>query len=107
MQLESIGKNLRKYRKAQGLSQEQLGEMTGLSGNYIGMLERGNKIPALDTFIVLANALGVSSDMLLCDAIDTGFRTKSTILADKLEKLSTTDRQRIFDIIEIFLRTNC
>ena len=104
MNLESIGKNLRKYRKAKHLSQEELGEMTNLSGNYIGMLERGKKVPALETFIELANALGVSADTLLCDVIDAAFQVKSTFLAEKLEKLSSTDRNRICEIVEIFLR---
>lgn len=106
MQLDSIGKYLRKYRREKGLSQETLAEMTNLSSNYIGMLERGQKVPSLETFIELINALGISADMLLCDVVSTGFHVKSTLLTDKLEKLSPTDRSRIFEIIEVFLRTN-
>ena len=45
MQLDTIGKNIRKYR------QEDLAERAGLTTNYIGMVERGEKIPSLETFI--------------------------------------------------------
>ena len=106
MQLDSIGKYLRKYRREKGLSQEALAEKTNLSSNYIGMLERGQKVPSLETFVELVNALDVSADMLLCEVVNTGFQVKNTLLTDKLEKLSPTDRNRIFGIIEIFLRTN-
>lgn len=106
MQLDSIGKYLRKYRREKGLSQETLAEMTNLSSNYIGMLERGQKVPSLETFIELVNALGISADMLLCDVVSTGFQTRGTLLTDKLEQLSSTDRNRVFEIIEVFLHTN-
>jgi len=106
MQLDSIGKYLRKYRREKGLSQEALAEKTNLSSNYIGMLERGQKVPSLETFVELVNALDVSADMLLCEVVNTGFQVKNTLLTDKLEKLSPTDRNRIFGIIEVFLRTN-
>lgn len=105
MQLESIGKYLRKFRQEKGLSQEALAEKTNLSSNYIGMLERGKKVPSLETFVELANALDVSADMLLCEVVNAGFQTKSTLLSTKLEELSPTDRSRVFEIIEVFLRT--
>lgn len=62
MELESIGRNIRKFRLMRNLRQEDLAEMAGLSINYVGALERGEKIPSLETFIVLLNALEVSSD---------------------------------------------
>ena len=105
MQLESIGKYLKKFRQEKGLSQEALAEKTNLSSNYIGLLERGKKVPSLETFVELANALDVSADLLLCEVVNAGFQAKSTQISTKLEKLSPTDRSRVFEIIEVFLRT--
>lgn len=99
MKLDSIGKNIRAYRQAKKLRQEDLAEKTGLSANYVGMVERGEKIPSLETFICIANALGVSADMLLADVLDTGYTVKDSILAEKLDKLSKDDRERIYDVI--------
>lgn len=45
MNLSSIGKNIRKYRLQRNLCQEDLAEMAALSSNYIGMVERGEKVP--------------------------------------------------------------
>lgn len=72
----------------------------GLSANYIGMVERGEKIPALETFICIANALGVLADMLLTDVLDNGYIIKESLLAEKLDKLSRDDRERIYDVID-------
>ncbi len=57
MELESIGKNIRKFRLARKLRQEELAEQAGLSTNYIGMIERGEKVPSLESFITIANVL--------------------------------------------------
>ena len=70
MKLDTIGKNIRKFRLARKLRQEDLAEKTDLTTNYIGMVERGEKIPSLETFIKIVNALGVSSDMVLTDVLD-------------------------------------
>lgn len=104
MALDTIGKNIRKFRLANALRQEDLAEKTGLSVNYIGMLERGEKIPSLETFIDLVNALGVSADMILTDVIDTGYTVKSSLLTEQLEKLSDEERKRIYDVVETLMR---
>lgn len=83
MGLESIGKNIRKYRLVKKLRQEDLAEKAELSTNYIGMVERGEKIPSLETFIGIVNALGVSADMILADVIDVGYTVKNSLLAEK------------------------
>ena len=75
MELESIGRNIRKFRLMRNLRQEDLAEMAGLSINYVGALERGEKIPSLETFIVLLNALEVSSDICAC----TTYRRKPLV----------------------------
>ena len=41
MKLDTIGKNIRKFRLAKKLRQEDLAEKTDLTTNYIGMVERG------------------------------------------------------------------
>lgn len=104
MGYDAIGKNIRAYRLAKKLRQEDLAEMTGLSTNYIGSLERGEKMPALETFIEIVNALGVSSDMILCDVLDTGYVVKDSLLNDKLQKLPAKERAKIYDVIDAMLR---
>lgn len=98
MQLDTIGKNIRKYR------QEDLAERAGLTTNYIGMVERGEKIPSLETFIKILNALEVSADMILADVLDTGYTVKNSILNEKLAKLAPEDRSKIYEVIDTLLK---
>ena len=91
MKLDTIGKNIRKFRLARKLRQEDLAEKTDLTTNYIGMVERGEKIPSLETFIKIVNALGVSSDMVLTEVLETGYTVKNSMLNEKLEKLAPED----------------
>ena len=104
MKLDTIGKNIRKYRLAKKLRQEDLAEKAGLSANYIGMVERGEKIPSLETFITILNALEVSADMVLADVVSTGYIVKNSMLNEKLSKLSNDDREKIYEVIDILIK---
>jgi len=44
---------------ARGLTQELLAEKTGLSVDFIGMIERGERAPSFETLEILAKALKV------------------------------------------------
>ena len=104
MKLDTIGKNIRKFRLAKKLRQEDLAEKTGLSANYVGMVERGEKIPSLETFINIVNALELSADMVLSDVVDTGYTVKNSILNEKLSKLSADDREKIYEVIDTLIK---
>ena len=101
---DSIGKNIRKYRLEKKLRQEDLAERAGLSTNYIGMVERGEKIPALETFITILNVLEVSADVILADVLVTGYAVKDSLLAEKLTKLSKEERERIYAVIDTLIQ---
>ena len=104
MNLKTIGKRIKKYRTQSKLRQEQLAEKTGLSTNYIGMIERGEKVPALETFLKIANALQVSADMLLADVLYSTYTVKDSLLAEKLDKLEADDRKKIYDVIDTMIK---
>lgn len=104
MKLDTIGKNIRKFREIKKLRQEDLAEKTDLTINYIGMIERGEKIPSLETFINILNSLGVSADMVLSDVLDNGYKVKDSLLNEKLEKLVPEDRNRIYEVIDTIMK---
>ena len=66
----SIGKRIRSAREHKGWRQEDFAEKIGLSVTYTGMIERGEKVPRLETFVTIANVLGVSADQLLADVLE-------------------------------------
>lgn len=103
MNTYKIGANIRKCRTSKGMRQEDLAEATNLSTTYIGMVERGEKTPSLETFISILNALGTSADVVLCDVLNAGYTVKNSLLNDKLSKLSEDDRNKIYDVVDTML----
>ena len=55
-----VGRNVRRIRTAQGLTQEQLAVKSGFSQFYISSLETGRRNPTVVSLFELAQALGVS-----------------------------------------------
>jgi len=60
-----FGKNLARVRKLADLSQEELGVMASVHRTEISYLERGLRVPRLDTLVKLAACLDASTDELL------------------------------------------
>lgn len=63
-----IGEAIRKQRKIQGLTLNELGEKMGVSGSLVGQYERGVVNPKYETIIRFADALGVEPKELLGNA---------------------------------------
>lgn len=60
-----VGKNIRRLRKARGLTQEQLAEEAGMAMRYLSGVERGEENPTLRFLVMIADALGVQPAELL------------------------------------------
>ena len=56
---EHVGRQVAKYRKAKGLSQEQLSFDAGFHRTYISQVERGVINPTIGSLERIANALSV------------------------------------------------
>ena len=57
---ERLGINVKKYRKAKWMTQEQLANLSGISLTEIRSIERFRANPSLNTVELVAKALGVS-----------------------------------------------
>lgn len=104
MKWETIGNNIRKYRLEKKMRQEDLAEKAGLTSNYIGIVERGEKIPSLETFVIILNALEITADMVLCDVVSESYTVKNSLLNEKISKLSEEDRYRIYDVVDTLVK---
>jgi transcriptional regulator with XRE-family HTH domain len=70
-----LARNVRTFRHALGLSQEELAELAGLHRTYIGSIERGERNVSVDNIERLAKALDVTPQRLLLD----GDRTQRSL----------------------------
>ncbi|HEU4906187.1 MAG TPA: helix-turn-helix transcriptional regulator [Solirubrobacterales bacterium] len=62
---QRFGENLRRARRRVGISQEELGTRSSLHRTEIGLLERGERVPRIDTLIKVASALEIQPGELL------------------------------------------
>ena len=104
MSLKTIGQNIRAHRQSQHMSIEELAFKAELSKNYLSLVERGQNTPSLETLISIANALHVSADQILCDVVDAGFKVRSTVLSERIEKVSPARRKLIYNVLEALLQ---
>ncbi len=101
MDLTSIGKHIREKRLSKSWKQDELAERTDLSVVYIGMIERGEKTPKLETFIKIVNALDTSADEMLEDVLDEGYKIRVSKYAQKLDAMSKNQRDLFFQFLDV------
>jgi transcriptional regulator with XRE-family HTH domain len=66
--LIAMGQTIRRVRKEQGISQEQLALLAEIDRSYVGRVERGDNNIAILTLQKIAMALGLSMGELLIEA---------------------------------------
>lgn len=98
-----IGQKIRKFRKAQGFSQEELAEKIGISVTHMSHIETGNTKLSLPVFVDIANALDVQTDDLLNDRnVISGSKAKNELTLI-LENCTTEELCLITDITKTTL----
>ncbi len=98
MEKNRLGARLRALRKERALTLEALAERAEIGFVYLGEIERGLKMPSLNTFIRLVNALGVSADALLYDETESGAQYQCGVLEEALRPLSPARRAAVLQI---------
>jgi len=86
------------------MTQEELAKEIDRSTVYIGMLERGKRIPGLETFLDVIKVLGVSADAILRDAVTYGGRIRMEEYEEPIAGLTKPDKEKLFRIVEAFLK---
>ena len=99
MNLRAIGARIKAARERAGITQEDLAAELEMSPTHISVLERGLKAPKLETLVNIANALHVSSDMLLQDVVLYAADGLASELSAAITKLSPKEQERILNAI--------
>lgn len=105
MNWKDIGKRIRRKRLERSWRQEDLAEKAELSIAYIGMIERGEKIPRLKTFVQIANVLEVSADELLSGVILTGYQIRMSEYINRLGHMNREKQNLIYHTLDALLES--
>lgn len=100
LNLKSIGSNIRQYRKQKNLSQEELAELIEVSSTYISQIELGKKLPSLDIFVKLLNAIDASADLVLAEVIISSYSFKVSELNERMKDLPIENQKLIYSVVD-------
>lgn len=106
MELKSLGVRIQQYRKALGLTQEDIADRMGCSLTYISKLENGKASCNLERLFELSN-------LLKCDAADLllGINMGSSQYLDPelgqmIAQLNPNDKELLCAMMEVMIRRN-
>ena len=103
--IEQLGKAIKNARVKNGLSQEQLAELLGVSPSHIKHMESGLRKPSVENLFQLARILHFSLDALIqpeLQGMDERTRDIQTLLAD----CSPPQLELITDLIRAVRKKN-
>ena len=103
MDAKIVGNRIKTTREKQNLTQEQLADKANLSPTHISVIERGLKVPKLDNFVAIANALGVSADELLFEVVDCSALGTTNRLSEIIAKLPAKEQKRIIELVKFLV----
>ena len=73
-----FGHILRDLRSKKGFSQEELADRSGLHRNAVGLLERCERTPSIETLFALGQGLGIKPSTLIAKVEETQDREKQS-----------------------------
>ena len=99
----NLANRIRARREALELTQEQLAAATGLSSQYVSLIEQGKRIPSVSSLSRLAEELGVTVDYLITGKESAIPDTIPAIRADT--KLTIEAKKALLATVREFYRS--
>ena len=105
MNQKAIGRRIKAAREKKRLTQEQLAEYVDLSPMHVSVIERGVKLPKLETLINIANVLDVSADVLLQDVVNNQVKLCASEASELVSQLPREDQKRVLAALRSFVES--
>ncbi len=104
MEKEALGCKIREARKLRGYTQKALAETAQIGEVYLSEIERGMKMPSMNIFIRIVEALDISADYVLRDELTSGQEYICCEILEKLKDLSIDQQKTAMDILDAYLK---
>lgn len=92
---EELGNRIRFRRQFLGLTQKEIAARINVAPSYFSNIERGLRIPSVDTLVAIANALDTGVDILLVDSLTNAIPRRS---AEEMRVIQRYLREEILKI---------
>ncbi len=99
MDYRALGRNIKRERRSQNLTQEQLAELVNISTVFLSQIETANRIPSLDTAYKISSCLNVPLDNLIND-MNSSIKTDIDYL---LTNRTSKEKQFISNVVRTIL----
>ena len=104
MERAAMGKRIREERLKKGYTQQEVAEKAEICVMYLSEIERGIKMPSLNSFIQILEALEVSADYILRGELNSGQAYIYDEITQKLKNLTPAQRRTAADILDAYIR---
>lgn len=94
----ALGQRIRNIRTKKGISQMVLAERIDRSAAYMSYVENGYKSCSLDTLVLVANELNVSTDDLLVDSLANTIKVSNHEFATIVSDCNEYEMRVLLDI---------
>ncbi len=99
----TLGQRLREVRLKKRYTQQQLAAKASIGNVYLGEIERGLKMPSLNSFIRIIKALDIPADYILRDELPSGGAYIYDEITQKFQNLTPKQRKTATDILDAYL----
>lgn len=102
MDYKGLGDRIRTARLKLKMTQQQLADTIDMSANYLGKIERADRILSLETLVKIANALGTNIDYLLSDSVNVNSESMIAEIDSYMVRMNKKEQAHILNIVKSF-----
>ncbi len=103
VRISSLGANIKAARSVLGFYQKEIAESAGISLSHYSQIESGKRLPSLEVFINISEALKVSPDSLV---YGERMATRQDAILQMLADLSDAELLRIDRLLHAITQSN-
>ena len=99
----TLGARIHAARRQQAITSNRLAELCGVGAVHIRKIESGVKLPSIQTFTMICNALHTSPQYLLQDSLEPNEYDSHIRLLDKIRELPVAQAELAESLIDTML----
>ena len=103
-----VGENIKRLRTLKGITQKELGRLSGINEVQIRKYELGKQNPKYEKLEKIANGLNCNvANLLSCSNVfkkATTSNTKEKYLLDKFNTLTPMGQEKLFDLLNLLTK---